>query len=168
MLVDLLDVKGAVRSIRVPDLEVDSVRRAFTKVVLERHLIRGGVVGARCRSRSGSAGIMAAGEVQAFVSGGVGAPCDIRRNRANWCHWTWCGSLPRFRRSLGTWTTAESWFEFCTCFFCKRFSWRFRWSHRRCQQDVGVSQRPLVNPTLGGSLQARKALPWQNHVYHPL
>ena len=31
------------------------------------------------------------------------------------------------RDPWGTWTTREPWFEFCTCFFCNSFSWRFRW-----------------------------------------
>ena len=70
MLVDLLAVEGAVRSVRVPDLEIDDVHRAFTEVVLERHLIRRrGVVGPRCQRRRSELGIMAAGEVQGFVPG---------------------------------------------------------------------------------------------------
>ena len=69
MLVDLFDVEGAVRSVKVPDLEVNGVHCAFAEVVLERHLVGIGVVGPRCTRRGVRGGCVAAEEVQACVPG---------------------------------------------------------------------------------------------------
>ena len=51
----------------------------------------------------------------------LGRPQDIWPNRVNWCHWTGCRSSARFWRSLQTWTTEESWFEFFSCQSCTSF-----------------------------------------------